>query len=262
MIEYRGLWKSFDRPVLAGIDLTVADGEALAIVGASGSGKSVLLKTTIGLIRPDHGDVVIDGVSVFDSPPRVLKAMRSRIGYVFQSSALFDSVNVYENVSLGLADEVLRSLSGTERMRRVCRALEDVRLDPAGVLAKLPAALSGGMRKRVALARALVGEPRILLYDDPVSGLDPVNAARVTGLITSTNQRLRATSVMVTHDVAGALSISDRMALLAEGRLRFVGTPAEFGRSADPLVAAFRDRKVAAEAAREAARRGTLRFRS
>jgi phospholipid/cholesterol/gamma-HCH transport system ATP-binding protein len=157
-------------------------------------------------------------------------------------------------VALGLREELSGSLTPKERMRRVCRALEAVRLVPRAVLAKVPADLSGGMRKRVALARALVGEPEILLYDDPVSGLDPVNAAGVTRLIASINHRLGATSVLVTNDVVGALSISDRIALLAEGRLRFVGTPAEFAMSADPLVAAFRDRKVAAQLAREAVR--------
>jgi phospholipid/cholesterol/gamma-HCH transport system ATP-binding protein len=252
VIEFRGVWKSFDRPVLAGIDLTVATGEALAVVGSSGSGKSVLLKATIGIVPIDRGDILIDGRSVVHSPPDVVRAIRRRVGFVFQSGALFDSMGVYDNVSLGLPDEVLRSLPARERMRRVCRALDDVGLEPAALLAKLPADLSGGMRKRVALARALVGEPEILIYDDPFSGLDPVNVARVTQLITSINRRPGATSILVTHDVKGALSMSGRVAVLSEGRMRFVGTPDEFGRSTDPVVAAFRDRAAAAEAARRA----------
>jgi phospholipid/cholesterol/gamma-HCH transport system ATP-binding protein len=254
VIEYRGIWKSFDRPVLAGLDLTIQTGEAVAIVGPSGCGKSALLKTTIGLMWPDRGDVLIDGCSVFHSPPEVVWGIRRRVGYLFQGAALFDSWTVYENVALGLREEPSGSLPAKELMRRVCRALEAVRLEPSAVLAKLPADLSGGMRKRVALARALVGEPEILLYDDPVAGLDPVNAARVTSLIASISRRLGATSVLVTNDVGGALPISDRIALLAGGRLRFVGTPAEFASSVDPLVAAFRDRKVAAQMAREALR--------
>jgi phospholipid/cholesterol/gamma-HCH transport system ATP-binding protein len=254
MIEYRGLWKSFDRLVLAGIDLTVATGEALALIGPSGCGKSVLLKTTIGLVCPDRGDVLIDGRSVFHSPPEVVSGIRRRVGYLFQGGALFDSLTVYENVALGLREELSGSLSPRERMRRVCHALEAVHLVPSAVLSKPPAELSGGMCKRVALARALVGDPQILLYDDPLSGLDPVNAARVSRLIDSISRRLGATSILVTHDVAAALAMSDRIAVLADGRLRFVGTPAEFTRSADPLVAAFRDRKAAAQAAREARR--------
>jgi phospholipid/cholesterol/gamma-HCH transport system ATP-binding protein len=254
VIEYRGIWKSFDRPVLTGVDLTVATGEALAIIGPSGCGKSVLLKTTIGLVWPDRGDVLVDGRSIFHSPPEVVRGIRRRVGYLFQAGALFDSISVYDNVALGLREERAGSLTQKERMRRVCRALEDVCLLPSAVLARLPADLSGGMRKRVALARALVGEPEILLYDDPVAGLDPVNAARVSRLITSINRRLGATSVLVTNDVAGALLIADRIALLTQGRLRFVGTSAEFASSADPLVAAFRDREVAAQVARQAVR--------
>src|SRR5262249_54340445 len=183
MIEYRDLYKTFDVPVLAGVSFRVETGETLAIVGPSGTGKSVLLKTTIGLIVPDEGDVVIDGQSVFSADAEQLQAIRRKAGYVFQNAALFDSMNVFENVAYGLPEKPPKTRGRREFTRRVSRALEDVNLDPAIVLGKLPAELSGGMRKRVGLARAIVGEPQILLYDEPVTGLDPVNAAAIDRLI-------------------------------------------------------------------------------
>jgi phospholipid/cholesterol/gamma-HCH transport system ATP-binding protein len=246
MIEYRGLHKSFDRPVLTGVDLTVGTGEWVAIVGLSGSGKSVLLKMTIGLVVPDRGDVLVDGNSVFSSPPAVVTAIRRRVGYVFQAAALFDSVSVYENVALGIPEEVAAFLGPSAVRRRVARALEQVGLEPSAVLGKLPADLSGGMRRRVGVARALVGEPKILLYDDPTAGLDPVNAATVIRLLGGIGRRPGVTSVMVTHDIRHALQLAGRVALLHGGRIRFVGTAKEFTASPDPLVRGFLDRQVAA----------------
>jgi phospholipid/cholesterol/gamma-HCH transport system ATP-binding protein len=168
---------------------------------------------------------------------------------VFQYAALFDSMNVYENVSLGLSEDELRTLDKLEILRRVSQCLDEVNLDPNAVLGKLPAELSGGMRKRVGLARAIVGEPEILLYDEPVTGLDPVNTATVDQLIMDIAKRRSVTSIVVTHDIEGALRISNRVALLDHGKLRFVGTPAEFRGSQDPLVRAFADREAAAAAA-------------
>jgi len=249
MIEYRDVYKAFDVPVLSGVSFTVETGETLAILGPSGTGKSVLLKTTIGLIVPDAGDVFIDGESVFDADAGQLQTLRRKAGYVFQNAALFDSMNVFENVAYGLPEGALKKLGRKEVTRRVARSLEEVNLDPAVVLTKLPAELSGGMRKRVGLARAIVGEPQILLYDEPVTGLDPVNAVAVDRLITDIAERTHVTSIVVTHDVEGALSISDRLALLEGGKLRFLGTPDEFRRSDDPLVRAFADRQAAVEAA-------------
>jgi phospholipid/cholesterol/gamma-HCH transport system ATP-binding protein len=246
MIEYRGIHKSFDLPVLRGVDLTVATGETVAIVGPSGCGKSVLLKTTIGLIDPDSGDVLIDGESVFRAAPAALRRILGKVGYVFQNAALFDSLDVYENVAMGIRQGEARTLEGRELRARVVGALEDVNLDPAQVMGKLPAELSGGMRKRVGLARAIIGRPRILLYDEPVTGLDPVNSATVARLIGEIGHRMGVTTVMVTHDVEGALAVCDRIALLHDGRLRFVGSPPEFRRSPDPLVKAFADREAAA----------------
>lgn len=246
MIEYRDIYKAFDLPVLTGVSLTVHKGEIVSIVGPSGAGKSVLLKTTNGLIEPDAGDALIEGESVHFSPRRVRERLRGKVGYVFQYAALFDSLTVFENVALGVRDETARLLGDEELARRVAGALADVNLDPALVLNRLPSELSGGMRKRVGVARAIVGRPEILLYDEPVTGLDPVNTAAVSRLIVQLGTRLSVTSVLVTHDVEGALQISNRIALLSHGRLRFVGTPDEFRRSDDPLVRAFADRRVAA----------------
>jgi phospholipid/cholesterol/gamma-HCH transport system ATP-binding protein len=249
MIEYRGVHKAFDQPVLAGVDLTVRSGEKLSLVGPSGTGKSVLLKTTLGLIVPDRGDVFIDGESVVHASADTLRRIRRKVGYVFQYAALFDSMNLYENVALGLRDDEIKTLTKREVLRRVCESLEDVNLEPAAVLTKLPAELSGGMRKRAGLARALVGRPEVLLYDEPVTGLDPVNSATVEQLIVEIAEKRSVTSIFVTHDIVGALEISDRVALLDHGKLRFVGTPAEFRMSPDTLVHAFADRTAAAEAA-------------
>jgi phospholipid/cholesterol/gamma-HCH transport system ATP-binding protein len=249
MIEYRDVYKTFDVPVLAGVSFTVQTGETLAVVGPSGTGKSVLLKTTIGLIVPDQGDVVIDGQSVFAADARALQVIRRKAGYVFQNAALFDSMNVFENVAYGLPEEALKTMGRREVARRVSHSLVEVNLDPAIVLGKLPSELSGGMRKRVGIARAIVGEPQILLYDEPVTGLDPVNAASIDRLICDIAERTGVTSIVVTHDIEGGLSISDRVALLEGGKLRFLGTPDEFRRSRDPLVRAFADRQAAVEAA-------------
>ncbi|MBF5045350.1 ATP-binding cassette domain-containing protein [Aggregicoccus sp. 17bor-14] len=249
MIEYLDVHKTFDVPVLAGLTLSVAKGERLSIVGPSGTGKSVLLKTTLGLIAPDRGDVRIGGQSVLAAKPAELRRLRRKVGYVFQNAALFDSLTVYENVAQGLPDDEQQQLGESAVVDRVVAALREVNLEPERVFLKLPSQLSGGMRKRVGLARALIAEPEVMLYDEPVTGLDPVNSAAVERLIVQIAEHTGATSVVVTHDIAGALEISHRIALLDRGRLRFVGTPDEFRRSEDPLVRAFAYREAAAEAA-------------
>jgi phospholipid/cholesterol/gamma-HCH transport system ATP-binding protein len=251
VIEYLDVHKAFDAPVLSGVDLRIETGEIMAVIGPSGTGKSVLLKTTIGLIWPDRGDVLVDGESVRDASPRQLQEIRRKAGYVFQYAALFDSMTVYENVAYGIQDDVARGLGARETMRRVSEALDDVNLSTRQVLSKLPSELSGGMRKRVGLARAVVGRPRILLYDEPVTGLDPVNSAAIDQLITAIARKTRVTSVVVTHDVEGVLRYCDHVALLESGRLRFVGSPAAFRASADLMVRAFYDREAAATAAME-----------
>jgi phospholipid/cholesterol/gamma-HCH transport system ATP-binding protein len=249
MVEYIDLHKTFDVPVLAGLTLSVAKGERLSIVGPSGTGKSVLLKTTLGLISPDRGDVRIGGQSVFSAKPAELRALRRKVGYVFQNAALFDSLTVYENVAQGLPDDEQRELGERVVVEKVIAALREVNLEPERIFHKLPSQLSGGMRKRVGLARALIGEPEVVLYDEPVTGLDPVNSAAVERLIVQIAEHTGAASIVVTHDIEGALAISHRIALLEHGRLRFVGTPDEFRRSEDPLVRAFAYREAAADAA-------------
>ncbi len=248
-IQYEEVYKRFDTPVLSGVSLSVMRGETISILGTSGTGKSVLLKTTIGLITPDQGDVKIDGESVYHSSAAGIRDLRRAVRYVFQYAALFDSLNIYDNVAMGLDPETIRTLDKKTMLDRIATSLENVNLDPGKVLSKLPAELSGGMRKRVGLARAIVGEPRIILYDEPVTGLDPVNAATVNRLITSIAERTKVTSIVVTHDVPGALEMSHRVALLDNGKLRFVGSPEEFRQSDDPLVMAFADRQAAARAA-------------
>ncbi len=249
MIEYIDIWKSFDVPVLQGVSLEVRTGEALAIVGPSGTGKSVLLKTTLGLIVPDRGDVRVNGESPFFDGPAAVDRIRHKIGYVFQYAALFDSMTIFDNVAAGIHEDELRRLDRPDVARRVVNALEHVNLDARVVLSKFPSELSGGMRKRVGLARAFVGRPEIILYDEPVTGLDPVNSALVHRLIAHVNDALGATSVLVTHDVEGALDVADRVALLHGGRIRFVGTPQEFRQSREPLVRAFLDRDTAMNSA-------------
>jgi phospholipid/cholesterol/gamma-HCH transport system ATP-binding protein len=235
IIEYRDVYKRFDAPVLEGVSLSVTKGEILAIVGPSGTGKSVLLKTTIALIVPDKGDELQD--------------IRRKAGYVFQNAALFDSLNVFENVAMGLPEKAIKTMGQAEVVRKVTQSIEDVNLDPRKILGKLPSELSGGMRKRVGLARAIVGRPEILLYDEPVTGLDPINTAAVDRLIVQIAQSTGVTSLVVTHDVEGVLALCDRIALLEGGKLRFVGTPEEFRTSRLEIVRAFADRTAAAAAA-------------
>jgi phospholipid/cholesterol/gamma-HCH transport system ATP-binding protein len=218
------------------------------VLGPSGTGKSVLLKTTIGLIVPDAGDVIIDGQSVFAADADQLQTIRRKAGYVFQNAALFDSMNVFENVAYGLPEGSLKKLGRREVTRRVARSLEEVNLDPAIVMSKLPAELSGGMRKRVGLARAIVGEPQILLYDEPVTGLDPVNAAAVDRLIADIAERTHVTSIVVTHDVEGR-SPSPTAWPCSRGQSALPGDAGRVPPQRRPLVRAFADRQAAVEAA-------------
>ena len=241
MIELRGVKKRFgEQVVLDGVDFEVREGETLALLGPSGTGKSVLLKHINGLIRPDAGKVLVDGLEVATLHRKELSELRTRIGYVFQNGALFDSMNVFENVRLGLSDET--KFNDLEYARaRVAECLKVVNLTTE-TMDKFPAQLSGGMRKRVGIARAIAGAPKYLLYDEPTSGLDPVNADIIDGLVTRLDEELGVTSVMVTHDVRGAFNVADRIALLSDGRIVLQGTPEEFRQSENPKVKAFLER--------------------
>ena len=243
MIELRNVHKKFGRKVvLDGVDFSVADGETVALLGPSGSGKSVLLKHIIGLLHPDLGEVFVDGASVSRLHRHALAALRTRIGYAFQTGALFDSMSVYENIRLGITDDACY------RDQQFCRTrvVECLRLvnlsDDVGRL--MPAELSGGMRKRVGIARAIAGRPKYLLYDEPTSGLDPVNADAMDALIERLQHELHATSIVVSHDVRGSFRIADRIALLHNGRIRAVGTAEEFMADKDTVVREFLERDI------------------
>jgi len=238
MIEYRNLHKAFgDLKVLRGVDLVVEEGETLALLGPSGTGKSVLIKHAIGLLEPDEGDVIVDGVSIANATPEQLRRVRRNLGYVFQNSALFDSLTVAENLWLAQCDE------GSMTTTRECRdgaieLLRRVNLE-SDVLGKYPAELSGGMRKRVGVARAIASRPNYLLWDEPTTGLDPVNADNVDELIFELGRSLGVTSIVVTHDLDTAFDVGDRIALLYEGRIRASAPPAEILKSDDPVVRQF-----------------------
>ena len=244
MIRLSGVRKRFGKQVvLDGVDLEVQEGETVALLGPSGTGKSVLLKHIIGLIRPDAGLVEVDGLDVPHLKRKELAELRTRIGYVFQNGALFDSDNVFENIRLGITDEAkYRDLGYAKEL--VVRCLKLVNLPPE-TARKFPAELSGGMRKRVGIARAVAASPAYLLYDEPTSGLDPVNADIIDGLVEHLAEELGVTSVMVTHDVRGAFRVADRIALLSEGKVVLQGTPEEFRASDHPKVKAFLERDFA-----------------
>lgn len=244
-IEYRNVFKAFDAPVLSGVTLSVEQGEMLALFGPSGTGKSVLLKTTIALITPERGDVIVDGESVYFGGRDVIERIRRKVGYVFQYAALFDSLTVFENIEIGIPEESLRRMDEKEVARSAWEAMELVNLEPKQVLGMLPAELSGGMKKRVGIARAIVGHPKILLWDEPTTGLDPVNTAAIERLIAQLSDELQVTSLLVTHDIEGGLEMCDRVAMLEGGYVRFCGSPEEFRKSDNPVVKAFVDREAA-----------------
>ena len=241
MIELRGVYKRFGKQiVLDGVDFSVREGETMALLGPSGTGKSVLLKHIIGLIHPDRGTIVVDDREVGKLRRKELSHLRSQIGYVFQNGALFDSMDVFENVRLGITDED-KFRDEAYCRNRVLECLKLVNLAPE-TMTKFPAELSGGMRKRVGIARAIAGQPKYLLYDEPTSGLDPVNADVIDSLVKRLDNELGVTSVMVTHDVRGAFRVADRLALLTAGKIVQQGTQEEFLASQDPKVQEFLER--------------------
>ena len=235
MIEFQDLHKAFDgKKVLQGLSLRVRDSETVVIIGYSGTGKSVALKHIVGLLHPDAGDVIVDGQAVSTLDRDALTELRQGIGYVFQFAALFDSMTVSENLALGLRR---RGLGDDEIDERIREALALV--DLSGTGERLPAELSGGMRKRVGIARAIALRPRYILYDEPTTGLDPVTSAVIDRLMVRTREHLGVTGVVVTHDMRSAYTVGDRIAMLYEGRIRQVGSVAEIQETEDPVVRQF-----------------------
>ncbi len=236
MIRVANLWKKFDNlEVLKGLDISIDEGEVFVIIGQSGCGKSVFLKLLINLLEPDSGDISVENESVFELSEKELRKLRMKFGFVFQHSALFDSLNVYDNVSFELVQHT--DLNQKLISERVSHCLKLVGLQ--GIEDKMPAELSGGMKKRVAIARAVVLNPKIILYDEPTTGLDPVVASSINHLIKKLKQEINATSIVVTHDMHSAYFIADRIGMLYEGKIIETGSPDEIRASSNPIVQQF-----------------------
>lgn len=238
VIQLRGVRLSFGgRPVLDGIDLVVEQGETVCILGGSGAGKSTVLRLILGLIQPDEGQIIVNGRDMSTATYEEVLETRLDMGMVFQGAALFDSLTVLDNVGFYLFEHT--DLSEAEIRRRVEDALEVVDLEPSDVMDLLPSELSGGMRKRVGVARALIHEPKLLLYDEPTSGLDPITTRTIDELIRKLQRELGVTSVVVTHDLDSAFRIADRLALLFEGKIVFEGSVEDMKSSDQSYVREF-----------------------
>jgi phospholipid/cholesterol/gamma-HCH transport system ATP-binding protein len=236
MIAVRGLEKRIGaQEILRGVDLSLATGDTLVIIGRSGGGKSVLLKNMIGLMRPDAGEIWIDGQNIVQLSERDLARIRRKVGILFQGSALFDSMTVEDNIAFPLREAGERDQRVIEQ--KIAEMLEVIELE--GQEKKMPVNLSGGMKKRVGLARAIINRPSCILYDEPTAGLDPVVSDSINHLIRRLQERYRVTSVVVTHDMKNAFHVGDYIAYLHEGRIYFYGTPAEIRASPDPLIQDF-----------------------
>jgi phospholipid/cholesterol/gamma-HCH transport system ATP-binding protein len=236
MISLRNVYKAFgSKHVLSGFSLDVEEGETVAIIGFSGAGKSVAIKHIVGLLMPDKGDVIVDGLNVPSLSRPELYQLRARIGYVFQFAALFDSLTIGENVAMGLRKQ--EGLTEAEIDERVHEALELV--DLPDVAQRSPAELSGGMRKRVGIARAIALRPKYILYDEPTTGLDPVTSAVIDDLMVRMERQLGVTGVVITHDMRSAYTVANRIAMLYEGKVRQFGTVDEIKNTTDPVVRQF-----------------------
>ncbi len=237
MIEIIELKKSFgNKTVLNGINLTINKGETLAIIGRSGSGKSVLLKHIVGLLLPDEGEVLVEGESVTKCNIKTLYAIRRKFGFLFQGAALFDSLTVEENVSLPLVENNY-NLTKSQIADKVKEQLELVGLP--GTEKLKPAELSGGMKKRISLARSLITNPQYILYDEPTTGLDPIMSDSIDELILSLSNKLKVTSIVVTHDMFSVQNVASKIAMVHEGKIYFTGTPQEFANSNDAVINNF-----------------------
>lgn len=238
MIHVHDLWKSYDKlQVLKGLNLDIFDGETLVILGRSGVGKSVLLKQIIGLEVPDRGYVEVEGEKVTDLTQRALRAKIKPMGMLFQGAALFDSMDVGENTAFYLHQHPNSAFSESEIQDRVAHALKMVGLE--GIQKKMPSELSGGMRKRAALARLIVYRPEIILYDEPTTGLDPITSMQINELINATKHELKATSIVVTHDIRSALEVGDRLAFHEDGKIAQIASKEDFFKIDDPILTEF-----------------------
>jgi phospholipid/cholesterol/gamma-HCH transport system ATP-binding protein len=236
MIELIDLHKSFgDHQVLRGASLRIEKGESMVVIGCSGSGKSVIMKHVIGLLKPDRGTVLIDGTDIWKLSEKELYRLRGRFGMLFQYAALFDSLTVEENVGFALTHQ--KEKSKKEIKKRVEACLDLVGLPD--VLDKKPSELSGGMKKRVGLARAIAQQPEVVLYDEPTTGLDPIMADAINDLIIEMREKLQVTSLAITHDMVSAYKIADRIAMLYDGKIIETGTPEEIRNSENPVVKQF-----------------------
>ncbi len=240
LIQFRQVKKAFGpKVVYNGLDLVIHRGETLTILGPSGSGKSVMLKMLIGLLEADSGEIIFDGRDVTKLSEKELFDVRRRVAYLFQGAALFDSLSVGENVAYGLREQNWNTMTEEDIARRVAQSLESVGLP--GIEEMRPSDLSGGMKKRVGLARTLALQPEVILYDEPTTGLDPINTARINNLIRSIKRSLGLTSVVVTHDMGTAFSVSDRIVMIGKGKVLMEGTPEDFRRTQNPYVRDFID---------------------
>lgn len=236
MVTVHGLKKRIgSQEILRGVDMEVAAGETLVIIGRSGGGKSVLLKNLIGLMQPNEGEIRIDGQSIIGLSERRLADIRRKVGILFQGGALFDSMTVEENIAFPLREAGLRDPAVIQR--KIAEMLEVIELE--GQERKLPVNLSGGMKKRVGLARAIINRPSCILYDEPTAGLDPVVSDSINRLIRRLQERYSVTSIVVTHDMKSAFHVGDRIAYLHEGKIYFHGTPAQLQASTDPIIQDF-----------------------
>jgi phospholipid/cholesterol/gamma-HCH transport system ATP-binding protein len=237
VIALKEVYLSFDRPILEDVSFSARHGETVAIVGESGTGKSTILKLILRLLVPDSGTVAIDGDDITSLTFEEALEVRKKMGMVFQGAALFDSMTVFENVAYPLREHF--HMSEDEIEARVRQKLEFVDLDPNETMEKLPSELSGGMRKRVGIARAMAGDPELMLYDEPTSGLDPLTTATITKLIMKLQRELGVTSIVVSHDIRAVSRLATKVALLAERRVKFFGTPEEMTGSDDQYIQDF-----------------------
>lgn len=237
VIALRNVYLAFDEPVLEDVSFVVHTGETVVVVGESGTGKSTILKLILRLLVPDRGDVLIDDEDITDLNFDDALEVRQKLGMVFQGAALFDSMTVYENVAYPLREHT--DLNEDEIMARVREKLEFVDLDPDKVLDQFPSELSGGMKKRVGIARGMANNPEIMLYDEPTSGLDPLTTGTIIRLIMKLQRELDVTSIVVSHDIRSSFRMATKVALLAEKKIKFFGTPEEMAASDDPYIQDF-----------------------